>query len=184
MKKLFLIAIAFLSIQYSFAQNLRNNKFDLPVVENEIAFFTVDSVPNLTKADFDEFSKDWFLQTFTTVKYTANNQPGNNNKAGVLAGNVTFKIDDPNIKSPLNYTARVTVKFINGVATMKLHALSYTTADSKSKNATNVTYEVKQQMLAKTDALYPGTWDSLKKYANELLQNFVDFMYDKNIEKL
>lgn len=183
MKKLFIASLALLSIQFSFAQNLRNNKFGLPVVENEIAFFTIDSVPNLTKADFDEFSKDWFRQTFSSVKYQTGNQ-SDRNKTGVLTGNVSFKIDDPNIKSPLSYTATVTVKFINGIASMKLHRLYYTTADSKSKNATGVTYEVKQQMLAKTDALYPYTWDSLRKYANELMQNFVDFMYDKNMEKL
>lgn len=183
MKKLFIVAIALLSVKLSVAQNLRNNKFGLPVMENEIAFFTIDSVPNLTKADFDEFSKDWFQQTFNSVEYEANSR-SDRNKAGLLVGDVSFKVDDPDIKAPLNYTARVTVKFINGVATMKLHGLYYRTADSKSKNATGVTYEVKQQMLAKTDGLYPETWDSLKKYANELLQNFVDFMYDKNMEKL
>lgn len=183
MKKLLVIAVAFLLIKFCAAQNLRNNKFGLPVVENEIAFFTIDSVPNLTKADFNEFSKDWFEQTFNSVKYETGKQP-DRNKPGELIGDVSFRIDDPNIKAPLNYTARVTVKFINGVASMKLHGLYYATEGSRSKNAAGVTYEVKQQMLAKTDDLYPATWDSLKKYANELLQNFVDFMYDKNMEKL
>lgn len=183
MKKILLAAIILFSVQLCIAQNLRNNQFGLPVVENEIAFFTIDSVPNLTKADFNEYSKDWFDQTFDNVKYITTNTP-NVNKAGVLIGDVSFKIDDPNIKEPVNYTAKVTVKFINGIASMKLHGLKYTLPNSKSKDATNVTYEVKQQMRAKADTLYPDTWDALKKYANDLLQNFVDFMYDKNMEKL
>ncbi|MDE1191327.1 MAG: hypothetical protein PW786_04205 [Arachidicoccus sp.] len=184
MKKILIITATLLFMAtVSYSQNLRNNKFNLPVVENEIAFFTIDTVRNLTKSDFYEFTKDWFNQTFSSVTYkTDNTLP--NNKAGVLVGIVTFKIDDQNIKAPLHYTAKVTVKFINGIANVKLHNLAYTTSDGKSKYPTDVTNEVKQQILAKADELYPNTWNSLKDFANDLLQNFVDFMYDKNMEKL
>ncbi|HEY0298301.1 MAG TPA: hypothetical protein VGB84_03700 [Arachidicoccus sp.] len=179
MKQITAVVALLFTIQFSFAQNLRNNKFDLPVVENEIAFFELDSVPNLTQADFYQFGKDWFEQTYSVNKFSADNK-----KTGDLSGSVTFKIDDQNVKAPLNYSAKVTLKFINGVASIKLHGLKYISADTKSKSSVNVTYEVKQQMLAKTDELYPDSWNSLKSYANDLMQNFADFISDKNMEKL
>ncbi|ANI90144.1 hypothetical protein A9P82_13125 [Arachidicoccus ginsenosidimutans] len=178
MKKITGIAAFLLSAQLSFSQNLRNNKFDLPVVENEIAFLQFDTLPKLTKNDFYAYGKEWLAQTFNVNKFDIDNK-----QAGELESYIRFKIDDANIKEPLNYTAKVSLKFIDGIIRFKFHDLKYTTEDNR-KEVVDINYRVQQQMRARTDALYPDTWNSLKDYSTGLLENFKDFMEDKSGEKL
>jgi|GEM_PF-1845487 len=173
-----LIVILFMGVSLHAQQNIRNNKFGLPVLENEIAFLRFDTVKNVSQTDFYNYSKDWFEQTFNLIKLNVDDK-----KNSELAGDISFKIDDENNRAPLYYTGTVSLKFINGVARFKLHHLKYSASDN-SKSSADVTYQVQQQVRTKFDVLYPDTWNSLKDYAAELYLNYENFIADKEIEKL
>lgn len=159
------------------AQFIRGNEFHLPVVANEIAFLQLDTAKTLNQEDFYTLTKQWLHQNYDVSKYKLDDP-----KKGHLTAEVHFKIDDQHIAEPLYYNALVTIDFKNEVIRFKLHQLNYEKgvpkgkAKSKTGNFVDVTAQVKDQVRAGTDKLYPHTWDSLNDYGQSLLGSFSQYI--------
>jgi hypothetical protein len=173
-----LIVVLFIAASLHAQQNIRDNKFGLPILENEIAFLRFDTVKSVSQTEFYNYSKDWLTQTFNLEKLSVEDK-----KNSEMEGDISFKIDDANATTPLFYTAKISLKFINGVARFKLHHLHYS-ASENSKNSTDLTYQVEQQVRTRFDVLYPDTWNSLKDYFAQLYLNFQNYIEDKEAQKM
>ena len=158
------IIFSIITIQ-SYSQNIRNNKFHIPINSNEVSFLQLDSLPNVSSEVLGRYTKDWLAQTYNVRKSLKIDK-----QKRKIEALISFKIDDNNIKEPLHYTAIISVDYKDGVARINLHNLNYTIGEEHNKKTVNVTYQIKEAVRAHTDELYPNTWDSLKKYGYQLLK--------------
>lgn len=187
MKCLFVLSgilmISTLSIFPAKAQFIRGNAFELPVVGGEIAFQQLDTAASFLQEDYYGLAKNWLEQTFQTRKYQLDDP-----EKGQLNAEVHFKIDDQQIPQPLYYTALISFDFKDQVIRLNLHQLTFDKSAAKGKskrdNRTDVTYQVKEQVRAGTDTMYPHTWDSLKNYGQGLLAEFRQYVAEASTQKL
>ena len=177
---LVLFAVALTGFLYpaaAHAQFIRDNAFHLPMIGGEVTFIQNDTVTGLASDQFLPIAKSWVQQNYPGAKFTKEAAKDN-----TLQASVSFKIDDQHIQAPLYYRGTLHIHWKDEVIQVKLDDLSYTPGHPKGKSkkntgSTNVSFQVKQQVLAGTDQRYPHTWDSLQEYANALLQDF-----KKNLE--
>lgn len=176
--KLAMLVLFCLLLTAVFSQNIRDNHFGLPVFGDEVAFVRTDSVAGAGMQELYQYSRLWLEKNFNVRKLAEEDK-----KKGFLSAIVQFKIDDANIKDPLYYTAAISINYKEEKVRINLHKLSYTVGSGKSKKAVEVTYQVKGQVRAQTDRLYPFIWDSLKDYAAGLLSSYHSFVEEKAAEK-
>lgn len=171
-----LILIGASSLHTVNGQFIRNNAFNLPMVAGEVAFLQNDTASALYSEDFYAIAKAWVEQNYPTAKFTESK-----NEDQQLQAEVHFKIDDQHIQAPLYYQGTLHIKWKDQVIQIKLDRLSYTPGQPKGKSrkntgATQVSFQVKQQVRSGADKLYPHTWDSLNEYGVSLLQNFSHYI--------
>lgn len=176
MKRIFVfIAVTMMGIAVmptANAQFIRENAFQLPLINGEVAFVQNDTIEALYADDFYPIVKAWVDQNYPDAKYSKDK-----NDDFQLEAVVHFKIDDQYIHAPLYYEGTLHLKWKDEVIQIKLDGLNYTPGrlngkSNKRSGATNVSFKVKQQVLSGADKSYPHTWDSLNDYAAAMLDDF------------
>jgi len=166
------------------AQFIRENAFRLPMIAGEVSFLRNDTATALYADDFNALAKAWVTRNFPAAKVSNEKKQGSDQ----LEALVNFKIDDPYQQAPLYYQGTLHLKWKDQVIQIKLGELSYTPGHPKGKakkntGVTNVSFQVKQQVLSGADKLYPHAWDSLNAYGDALLDDFSKYIQSsaKNI---
>lgn len=159
------------------AQFIRENAFRLPIIAGEVTFIQNDTASALYADDFYPIAKTWITQNFPTAKFAHEKNQGDDQ----LETSISFKIDDQHRQAPLYYQGTLHLKWKDQVIQIKLDELSYTPGHPKGKSkknagVTNVSFQVKQQVLSGADKLYPHTWDSLNEYGAALLEDFSHYI--------
>lgn len=170
-----LMAVSFISallLPSANAQFIRDNAFNLPMVAGEVAFMQNDTASSLYAGDFYTIAKQWVEQNYPSAKFNKDDEENN-----LLQATIHFKIDDQHVQAPLYYQGTLNMKWKDQVIQIKLDQLSYTPGQPKGKSkknagATQVSFQVKQQVRSGADKLYPNTWNSLNDYGNALLRDF------------
>ena len=157
------------------AQFIHGNAYELPVIAGEVTFMQNDTAQALYADDFYPIAKAWISQNYPDARFEKDKKDKSGNDQLVVT--VRFKIDDQHLQAPLYYQGTLHLKWKDQVIQIKLDRLSYTTGQPKGKvkkntGVTDVSFQVKQQVLSGADKLYPHTWDSLNEYGQAMLDDF------------